>query len=49
MLVEKVLETFIGKVDAELFETVFNEILKSEKIQNGDDVSVLLMGLLVLT
>lgn len=36
MLVEVVLQTFVGKVDAELFEAVVLVILKTENVQNSD-------------
>lgn len=41
VLVEVVLETFIGKVDAELFEAVVLVILKTENVQhsNGQDLT----------
>lgn len=36
MLVEVVLQTFVGKVDAELFEAVVLVILKTKNVQNSD-------------
>lgn len=36
VLVEVVLQTFVGKVDAELFEAVVLVILKTENVQNSD-------------
>lgn len=36
VLVEVVLQTFIGKVDAELFEAVVLVILKSENVEHAD-------------
>lgn len=36
MLVEVVLQAFVGKVDAELFEAVVLVILKTENVQNSD-------------
>lgn len=40
VLVEVVLETFVGKVDAELFETVVLVILKTKNVKysNGQDL-----------
>lgn len=40
VLVEVVLETFVGKVDAELFEAVVLVILKPENVEhsNGQDL-----------
>lgn len=36
VLVEVVLQTFVGKVDAELFEAVVLVILKTKNVQNSD-------------
>ena len=50
MLVEVVLEALVGKVDAQLLEAVLHKVLEAEKIQNRDDILVLLvMSLLART
>lgn len=36
VLVEVMLETFIGKVDAELFKAVVLEVLKTKNVQHSD-------------
>lgn len=36
MLIEVLLQSFIGEVDAKLFETIFLEDLKAKDIQNVD-------------
>lgn len=36
VLVEVVLETFVGEVDAELFEAVVLVILKTENVEHSD-------------